>query len=170
MSKWSRRVLAVVCVTAVCLALAGCQSVAQNAAEKIVSAASGGAVSTNGGQTTVKTPSGQVTIGGGQTLPSTMPKDVPIYSNPKIIASAQAEEGGKPAWTVSYLAADPPQTIISWYASQLKSGGWTDTTTSGAAQASVITSNKGNETLSVAVVPSSQSGYQSSVTLAVHIK
>lgn len=168
MPKWSKGALAVACVSIACLALTGCQMAAQETAQTIVNTAMGGKVNANGNKITVKGQNGgQVTFGGSQTLPADFPKDVPIYPNARIIASASANAGGKPAWEVTYLAPDAPQAVISWYAAQMKSNGWKSTAALGEGQGSVMNAQKANSALSVAVMPSTHLPYKSSVTLSV---
>jgi uncharacterized protein YceK len=142
-----------IAVFSLSLLLSGCGMVAQKAADKaaataIQSSVGGDAkVDVNKDNVSVTTKDGSMKVGGATEWPSTMPADVPKFSYGKITSAMEntTSDGLSIVVGIDGVAlAD-----LDKYKSDLEGAGWEITTTSKTDDASILSAEKGKNTVTV---------------------
>lgn len=120
MSQRSTRLLLVALSLVALFALAGCQSIAEKAAEVAVEKSTGVQIDKDGDSVTVTGEDGtQVTASEGGELPDGFPTDVPVIDGP-IISSVKSDN----SFMVVIETDKPIDEVNDWYKDQLKDSSW----------------------------------------------
>lgn len=152
--------LVVLCVLALVLVfpLAGCQKVAEKAAQKAVESATGVKVDQNGDKVTIEGDNGEsVEIQGGSSskLPDNLPSDFPVYDATLISASSVTGSEGT-SFFLSFETDKPVSDVHDWYKTQLPDKGWTVendmTNTADGQDSALVSAKKGDLGCQVTVI------------------
>lgn len=108
---------------------AGCQSIADKAAETAVEKATGVKVDTKGEKVTISTDEGEATISSDAKLPDDFPSDVPIYDDAKIGTAMTNEVQGGKSYLVGMESDDDAAEVFDWYKKAFEDEGWKITST-----------------------------------------
>ncbi len=63
-------------------------------------------------------------VGAGAKLPDGFPSSVPLYTNATVASSATSDQGGKTAYTVTFMSKDAFADIATFYKRSLSENGW----------------------------------------------
>lgn len=124
-----RRVLSVVLCVALIVAvlgIAGCQEIAETAAEKAVKGATGVDVDSDSGEVTFEGKDGNSTTIDTEnaTVPKGWPEAAPVYDG-TITASFENEYEGKTSYQLVVETDDDQADVHAWFESELEKNGWT---------------------------------------------
>lgn len=133
------------------------EKIGENVAEGLLGKATGGKVdiSKGGNEVTYKDEKTGDTTAYGEDLklPDDFPKSVLIYPGAKIGGVTMTKQGNPSAWIV-ISSADEPKQMVDWYTKETKAQGWTQESSMTIDKAEIRTYSKGNETLSMNIMPS----------------
>lgn len=163
MPKWliALAVVFLLILLVCCGGLTTCYFVAQHTAARVREEGLGGlTLNKDGTGFTMKTDTGELNLGGGS-LPTSFPKDLPVYAGMRSQTSAvnSKDESGTVVLSGKAAASD----VVDWYEKEMKSNGWTETANQTVGEGSAMSFTKEDRQASVLVVPSGTG--ESAVTL-----
>jgi len=138
-----KRVALPVILLVLLLGLAGCSSIAEEAAERTVEGVTGVDIDEDGEKITIEGEEGeQVEIGSGTELPEDFPSDVPVYEDAELLASSTLTEGEAQNYYLSLQTTDSFEDVVAWYKDEMESAGWEleadSVTTSGGTSSAIL--------------------------------
>ena len=145
--------------------MTGCgKSPEEKAIEKLVEKGTGGKVSVDmsQGKVTVKEGNTTITSGGNVQVPSSFPKDVPVYPNTQVLNSMSAGD----IVHLTLISKDNMEKIIASYKEQMSKQGWKETASFTMGTTATIAYDKDNRHATVAVskMEKGESGIQLQVS------
>lgn len=152
--KVLRLVLAVSLVLGA-LALAGCQAIAEKAAEtateKALEAGTGNKVDIKDEGVTIEGEDGSTTsISQSGEVPKDWPSDVPVYEGTIKASASGAQSGaGDQGYVISLVTPDTPADVVAWYAKELTAEGWTKESEASVPDGAVYAAKKGARAVNV---------------------
>jgi hypothetical protein len=134
------------------LAVSGCGLIAGRVVKSGVESATGVKVDESGGDVTVTGEDGSsMTSSSDGTLPDGFPTDVPVYKPGKITAGIVSDSSTGKGYMVGLETADAAGDVFAWYESEVPGAGWKVTTTMKTDDDGLISAEKGDQALTVAV-------------------
>jgi hypothetical protein len=121
-----RRLLAALCTLAAAVAVAGCDRVAERAAEEAIGRAADADVDldTDEGGVRVETDDGSLEIGAEGSLPDGFPEAFPLPPDLEIVNAGRVAEDGREAFSVTANTATAADEIASFFRDALPAAGW----------------------------------------------
>ncbi|MBI2635808.1 hypothetical protein HYW84_00575 [Candidatus Peregrinibacteria bacterium] len=164
-----RTAATVLSVVSVFLLLPACsRRQAERAIERRIEQETGGNADVDiqsDGAVKVETAEGTYNAGGNR-LPEDWPEDAPVYAGAEVQFSGAANPAnGKPGAAAVLITADSASDVLTFYKAELKSKGWTITTTMESQGTTIIGATKGARTFSL-MIGSSDAG-KTSITIGV---
>lgn len=155
------RLVALVMVLAMALALAGCQSIAEKATEKVIEDATGVKVDEQGDSVTLTGEDGtSITASESGELPEGFPEDAPVYEG-AIITSLVSEDN----YTIGIETDDEWTDAWEFYGTELEAAGWVTGTEMKLEDSGMISGEKDGRIIQITVGPASSGEAKTLITL-----